>query len=238
MASGSTPIWGRPYPLNTDAPNVHTDIQALATSLETVPLYPTTAATSRTGTAGESVVVSPSQTLTLPATPVKGDRIQIIALGTVTATTPVTVATAGGKVINGVGLTSASSFLLGAANANATVQYDGTAWRITEGAQDTGWLALPFSSPFGHQTGASTAGRQIANRVELRSVITASAPVAQGQTACTFPAALGLPYTGFMLISNGGSSRLWIQAPGVVIGDAYGNNGGIFYLEGINYLTD
>lgn len=36
MASGSTTLRGRPYPLNTDAPQVATDVQALATNLDQV----------------------------------------------------------------------------------------------------------------------------------------------------------------------------------------------------------
>jgi hypothetical protein len=168
MASGTTSIWGRPYPLSTDAPNVHTDIQALANSLETTPLYPTTAVTSRTGIAGESVAVSPSQTLTLPASPAKGDIIQILALGTVTGTTPVTVTASGSKVINGVGLSSASSFLLGMPNAYATVQYDGTAWRVIAGQQDTGWVTWTQPTSWTPTSGNPPAVRVVGNVASMR----------------------------------------------------------------------
>lgn len=170
MASLTTPIWGRPYPAETDLPDVAADLHSLALSLETVPLYPATAVTSRTGIAGETVVVSPSQTLALPASPTKGDTIQVEAANNVTGTTPVTVTASGGKVMNGVGLINASSFLLGAPNASATVQYDGTNWRMIAGQQDTGWVVLAPAS--GWVTGYSTPQmRLIGDRVYARGSV-------------------------------------------------------------------
>lgn len=38
MASGATPLRARPYPVAGDTPSVHTDLQALATSLDTAPV--------------------------------------------------------------------------------------------------------------------------------------------------------------------------------------------------------
>ena len=148
-------------PRRRRSPSVHLDLAALANSLETVPLFPTTATTSRTGVAGESCAVSPSQTLTLPSAQLRRYALQISALGTVTGATPVTVATAGGKVVNGVGLAAASSFLLGTPTAIATVQYDGSAWRIIVGQQDTGWVALSLVNgwaAFGWQLHAGLQG--------------------------------------------------------------------------------
>jgi hypothetical protein len=168
MASDTTPIWGRPYPAESDSPDVAADIKAFALSMEGTPLYPTTAATSRTGLAGESVAVSPSQTLTLPASPTKGDIIQIIALGTVTGATQVTVATAGGKVINGVGLNAASSLVLGTPNASIKLQYDGTAWRVIAGQQDTGWVALTMDSGVTAVSGNVPSARRQGDWIELR----------------------------------------------------------------------
>lgn len=188
MASGATTIWGRPYPLSTDAPAVHTDIQALANSLETTPLFPTTAVSSRTGVAGESVAVSPSQTLTLPASPVKGDRVQILALGTVTGATPATVAGGGGKVINGLGLSAASSFVLGAPNAYATVQYDGTAWRVIDGQQDTGWVDLSVATNVVLNEPRNPQYRLAADRVWLRGGASTNSSFALNSILNTLPA--------------------------------------------------
>jgi hypothetical protein len=184
-----------------DTPAVHTDIEALANSLESTPLYPTTAVTSRTGIAGESVLVSPSQTLTLPAAPTKGDIIQIIAGGAVTGATAVTVAASGSKVINGPGLSSGASFPLGMPQSRATVQYDGTAWRITHGAPDTGWLSLTLGSGLVN-LGAGQfipAGRLVGdNPVELRGAcVNNSSTTPQGTVIATVPAALQVvPVTG------------------------------------------
>jgi len=37
MATGSTPVWARPYPLESDGPDVAADIHSLALNLENVP---------------------------------------------------------------------------------------------------------------------------------------------------------------------------------------------------------
>jgi hypothetical protein len=229
-----------------DAPNVHTDIEALANSLETVPLYPTAAATSRTGLAGESVLVSPSQTLTLPASPNKGDIIQIIA-GAVTGATPVTVAASGGKVINGPGLTSGASFPLGMPQARATVQYDGTAWRITQGAPDTGWLSLTLTSGYTAVGGHFVPqGRLVGdNPVELRGDLeNATTSTSQGTIIATVPSALGVitvsgvrPACAVFGASNVAANLLiagtdiYYQGVGIV------NSGSYFSLDGVSYFV-
>lgn len=121
-------------------------MRALGASLDTTPLFPTTATSARAIVAGESVMVSPSTTVTTATSPTKGDIIQIIALNTVTGATPVTVAIGGSKVVNGNCLVSATSFFLGAPGASATIQYDGTNWRMIAGQQDTGWVLASSSS--------------------------------------------------------------------------------------------
>jgi hypothetical protein len=231
MATGTTSIWGRPYPTSSDVPNVHSDIQALANSLETTPLYPTTAVTSRTGIAGESVLVSPSQTLTLPAAPTKGDIIQIIA-GAVTGATAVTVAASGSKVINGPGLTSGASFPLGMPQSRATVQYDGTAWRITQGAPDTGWLSLTLSSGYTASAGEFVpAGRLVGdNPVELRGGFTnATTNTPQGTVIATMPAALGVVAVSGVRLSIAVYSSSNIAANIMVASTS-------MYYEGINSI--
>lgn len=187
MASGTTTTWGRPYPVASDAPNVHTDIQALANSLDTVPAYPATMTTSATATAGLSYVVSASQTLTLPASPTKGDIIRAAAASTVTGATAVTVAASGGKGINGLGLSAASLLKLGTPFAHTTLQYDGTNWQIIDGQQDTGWLALSLSGGVSAVGGGySPSYRVLGDRVWLRGGVsfTATASI----TIATLPA--------------------------------------------------
>jgi hypothetical protein len=134
------------------------------------------------------VAVSPSQTLTLPSSPTKGNIIQIIALGTVTGATPVTVAAAGGKQINGVGLSAATSFPLGTGNASATLQYDGTAWRVIAGAQDSGWVAVTIGSGLtADGTAFVPAARLKGDEVRLRGILDASAGLSVNSTLATIP---------------------------------------------------
>jgi hypothetical protein len=192
--------------------------------------------------AGESVAVSPSQTLTLPASPTKGDIIQILALGTVIATTPVTVAAAGGKVINGIGLSAASSFLLGAANANATLQYDGTAWRMIAGAQDTGHLpfvSLATGFSFG---GTPHAGaRLIGNRVQLQSYMNYSGSTYTAlQFFANLPLAIMEPLsTQLVPVGMGAGSSIYIQ-PGTIglENQSAINSGWLGNFNGYTYLID
>lgn len=205
MASGATANWGRPFPLSTDAPNVHTDIQALATSLETVPLYPSTMTTSATAVAGLSYVVTASQTLTLPASPTKGDTIRASAGSTVTGATAVTVTASGGKGINGVGLVAASTFKLGTPFAHATLQYDGTNWQIIDGGQDTGWVTLSLATGMSATAGDFVPSARLqGDTVRLRGGITGSSGSGNAQTSmATIPAGMvpsvtpQIPYTFF-----------------------------------------
>jgi hypothetical protein len=202
MSSLITPVWGRPYPSESDVPDVAADLHSLALSLESVPLFPTTATTSRTGVNGESVAVSPSQTLTLPASPVKGDRIQIIALGTVAGATPVTVA-GGGKTINGVGLSGASSFLLGTPNSNTTVQYDGTAWRVIDGQQDTGWVLLTLPVTNVLSFGALPASARLrGDTIRLKGFLKnlTGSPIAANTVIANYPNAWG-PSSGIEIVT-------------------------------------
>ena len=50
--------------------------------------------------------------------------------------------TVSGSSIQGVGLSSASSFPLGTVGASAVLLDDGTSWRFLAGQQDSGWVAL------------------------------------------------------------------------------------------------
>jgi hypothetical protein len=205
MATGNTAIWGRPHPLESDTPDVAADITALANSLETVPLYPTAAATSRTGVVGEGVVVSPSQTLTLPATPTQGDALRIVADGTVTGSTPVTVAASGSKVINGKGLSSGSSFLLGTPHCHATVQYDGTAWRIIDGQQDSGWVAIALGGGVSVGGGVTPAARHVGDKVELCGELVGAGITAWGTVPFHPPATAYLESLGALQVSAAGA---------------------------------
>lgn len=132
MATGTTANWKRPIPQESDVPDAAADMAALGNALDSTPLYPTTATVSSGLMAGLSYTCNPSLTMTLAASPTKGDMVRVIAGPSVTGTTPVTVTASGGKAINGVALIAASSFTLGIPFAHTTLQYDGTAWQVVE----------------------------------------------------------------------------------------------------------
>jgi hypothetical protein len=233
MASGTTGTWGRPYPLSTDAPNVHTDIQALANSLETVPLFPQAKTTSFSAAAGFSYAAGTGVTATLPASPATGDTIRVAGSATVTGAAPATVTAAGGKGINGLGLAAASTFKLGTPWAYAMLQYDGTNWQIIDGQQDTGWVALSLASGF-IAGGLAPAARCVGDRVWLCGTVHnntggtvagnttwATVPVACQPTLDNTYAVVGNPGTGgpigAFVISASGSPAGALQNNGSVI---------------------
>lgn len=177
MATGQTTNWKRPYPLETDTPDVAADVGALANSLDKWPLYPTTATASRSLVAGESALANPSTTLTLPSAPSQGDAVRVVPGSAVTGSAQVTVAASGGKVINGKGLSAASSFVLGIPFAFVTLQYDGTAWQIVEGQRDTGWVPLTLSTGWAATSGTWVpAARLCGDSVAMRGQATGSSP--------------------------------------------------------------
>jgi hypothetical protein len=245
MASGTTGVWGRPYPLSTDAPNVHTDIQALANSLDTVPLFPQFKSSSASAVAGFSYQAAASVTMTLPASPVLGDTIRVAAAAGVTGATPAVVTAAGGKGINGLGLAAASTFKLGTPWAYATLQYDGTAWQIIDGQQDTGWVALTLGTNITTFTsGYAAAAKIVGNEVELSGSMknNTGGALGTGVTIATLPSAAyesaqlviltaalsGASPTSSSLLILASSTALETQASGIP------NGFGIF-LDGLRY---
>lgn len=154
MATGSTIVHGLPYPEATDAPNVHTDIQALAQALANSLTSPVPVGASGVLVDGELAVSTAAPiTLTLPsaAANVKCGVFAKIATGS----NPVTVTTAGGAVIYGRGLGSGvSSITLGTVGAFVVLQSDGTSWHMVAGEQDTGWLALTITNGGSNLAGA------------------------------------------------------------------------------------
>jgi hypothetical protein len=104
-----------------------------------------------------TVVVGPNQTVALPS-PTAGLEISIQASSSVSGSSPATVS---GTNIQGVGLSSASSFLLGMPGASVVIRADGTNWRIIQGCQDTGWIALTLLGGTTQQTGAYTASARL-----------------------------------------------------------------------------
>jgi hypothetical protein len=209
--------------LSTDTPAVHTDIQALANSLETVPLFPTSATTSRTGVIGESVNVSAGQTITLPSSAPKGGRIQIYS-GAASGVSPVTVATSSGQVIFGLGVGSASSFKLGTPLAEVTLLWDGAEWIIVSGQQNTGWVPLTLGSGIATASGYDTPSARIeGDIVRFKGALqnTTGSQIAAGATLATVPSGAMHPSATrglFLTTLSGflGQSLLVVTTGGVI----------------------
>jgi hypothetical protein len=224
MASGTTGTWGRPYPLSTDAPNVHTDIQALANSLETVPLFPQAKTTSFSAAAGFSYAAGTGVTATLPASPATGDTIRVAGSATVTGAAPATVTAAGGKGINGLGLAAASTFKIGTPWAYAMLQYDGTNWQIIDGGQDTGWVTMTRATNVNAGSGAYVpAYRTIGNMVYLRGAFTNATggtlgPGGTWATALPAPASTVISLYGIQISTGGALTYVQSIANGGTIG--------------------
>src|SRR5690242_14954138 len=111
---------------NIDSGNVATTAAFLA-------LKPTSVGTSTSATTGNLYRVTATATITLPG----HSAGQVVGVINVSGTTTVS-----GTAIQGVGLSSATSFLLATAGSAAILVDDGTNWNIVAGQQDTGWVAL------------------------------------------------------------------------------------------------
>ena len=84
-------------------------------------------------------------TVTLPL-PSPNAIVGVIAGASATGANPITVARHSTDVISGVGLSGATSLLLGTPGAFAILKSDGANWFVVAGQQDTGWQALTLSS--------------------------------------------------------------------------------------------
>lgn len=226
----STAIWSRPVPVATDSPAVHTDITSLANSLDSTPLYPATMTTSATAAAGLSYVVSASLTLTLPASPTKGDIIRASAASAVTGATAVTVTASGGKGINGIGLAAASSFTLGTPFSHATLQYDGTNWQIIDGQRDTGWTALTLINSATSTSGYTPSVRLQGDVVRFKGTVTVTSNPTFATLAATFRPGTDLQLAvGF---SGSISSLTAFHTSGSLVG---ASTSGTYSLDSITY---
>jgi hypothetical protein len=192
---------------------VHTDVQALANALDTVPLFPQAKTTSFSAAAGFSYAAGTGVTATLPASPATGDTIRVAGSATVTGVAPAVVAAAGGKGINGLGLAAASSFKLGLPWAHATLQYDGTNWQIIDGGQDTGWVAISLTSGWDHGGSAVPQARLRGDVITLRGWIRNFTGSTAGQftNLATLPTGITLYSAGQLIAGLGGTMGYPIQ---------------------------
>lgn len=115
-------------------------------------LIPQTTTSSIGVLSGQALITTGSSALTITLPSHAAGQICAIVNG-LSSTVATTVS---GSSIQGVGLSSASSFLLGTPGASATLIDDGTSWRFLAGQQDTGWVALTVLSGNGWSALAGT----------------------------------------------------------------------------------
>lgn len=176
MASGSTTVHALPYPLSTDAPSVHSDIQALAQALANSLASPVSVSTSQTLADGQLAISTASPiTLTLP-TAAANVTCGVFAR-VATGSNPVTVSAPGGALIYGVGLNGVSSLTLGTIGSFVVLQSNGTDWFVVAGQRDTGWVSLTLQSGWAATSGTwAPAARLQGDRVQMRGQVTGTNP--------------------------------------------------------------
>lgn len=192
-----------------------------------------------TAVSGDLIVVTSGNplTVTLPA-PALGAQVGVLAIAA-SGASPVTVS---GTNIYGVGLSAASSFPLGTAGAQVSLQSDGANWYIVSGQQDTGWVAITPGTGIADLSGGT--GYTIASRVrgdhgELRGqldnnsggVIGSSAIIATIAASCRPAKFVWIPWyavnvNGGMThpVAFGANGQLTLQAS-LPISEAYSLNG-------------
>ncbi len=188
---------------------------------------------------GDVIDTVPGATITLPSA--SGSfplPITIIANGGVSGASPVTVA---GTNIYGVGLSAASSFLLGTPNASVTLMPLNGVWLIISGQQDTGWVAFPsLTSPLVSGAGGGGAPpryRLTGDRVLLDGQFSnPSGSAFANATMATLPAGYRPPYARAFTVYYGGSTApVGISTGGGV--SAGVGAGAYLNLDGISYTT-
>lgn len=181
---------------------------------------------------GQWIEAAAGVTVTLPS-PAAGATIAITAKNGVTSGSPVTVS---GTSIYGVGLSAASSFVLGTPGAGVVLEADGANWYTISGPRDTGWIALGGATGWGAQPGAyAPSFRVIGSQVFLKGGWVAGAtPPAQFTTmpSVAIPAStVQLPVAN---ASTGGAATVQITNAGAATTSATSSSV-IFYWDGQNY---
>jgi hypothetical protein len=142
--------------------------------------------------------------------------------------------TVSGSSIQGIGLSSASSFPLGMVGAGAVLLDDGTNWRFLAGQQDTGWVSLTLGTNIGAGSGYTPAARVVGNGVEL-----CGAPVnntGSSATSLTTWATIPLGLRPASPVSAGSASTPYeITTGGVITYSGTVNNGSPIFLDEIKF---
>lgn len=193
------------------------------------PLRPATANANVTATAGTFLTITGTAavTVTLPAH-TAGQRVKVINVGTGGTTVS-------GTAIQGVGLSSASSFPLGMVGASAELLDDGTNWYVVDGGQDSGWQALTLASGVSALAGSfAPSARLRGDTVTLRGVLTGTSI----STWATLPVGLAPASdvsTAIRVMASNGSGVLSITTGGALTSGANLTGAQTAYLDGVNY---
>jgi hypothetical protein len=193
-----------------------------------------------TARCGQCIVAAPSTTVTLPSPLANPNAmVAVQANASVTGATPVTVS---GTLIQGLGLTNAASFLLGAPGASVALQSDGTNWRIVSGRQDTGWVNLSLGTGMATHGSETPGGRLVGDRVFLRGAIDQSSGSAA--TLGTLPAsmkpAVNVLFPGTMFQSpNYFATFFQVASATGILGSLNSGTAPIsFYFGGCSYVIN
>lgn len=129
-------------------------------------LIPAIKSASASAVSGQAIITSGASAITITLPAHANGQIVAVKNGSTGGTT------VSGSSIQGPGLSSASSFPLGAVGAFAVLIDDGTSWHFLGGQQDTGWVALTLTSGIVQGAGAYVpAARVVGDEGRLRGII-------------------------------------------------------------------
>jgi hypothetical protein len=144
-------------------------------------LIPAIKSASASAISGQAILTSGASAITITLPAHAAGQIVAVKNGSTGGTT------VSGSSIQGLGLSAASTFSLGAVGSFAVLIDDGTSWHFLAGQQDTGWVAVTLASGF---TGTAAYARLKGDTVSLKGGITngTGAQVTSGTTLGTMPA--------------------------------------------------
>lgn len=163
-------------------------------------LTPTAKSATYTAVSGDLIQTTNSFTITLP-TPTAGRIVGVQVADARTYGAPVTITTPSGVIVGpGIGALSAgaASMVLGAPAAFVVLEADGTNWRVTNGAADTGWYDLGGAAGGFQNSWLDFGGgyvhsgcRKIGNRVTFRGIIKNAFSLGAPGGICVLPVNFG-----------------------------------------------
>jgi hypothetical protein len=202
---------------------------------------------------GDLVMCTTGITVTLPL-PTVGLLVGVEALSTVTGAAPVSITTPSGLIFGlgiGVGFAGSATMTLGRPGSRVTLKADGTNWYVTEGAQDTGWIAMPLSGDF-TDFGAPymvSQYRKVADQVMTRGLVKKTNTNAlTNEVVATFPtgfrptatlnsfvqkAALDNATNGYALLDVNNAGQLFIS-----VGFTAAATNGNLSLNGLQFTAE